>query len=53
MARTKGKKPAGKRSKKIDVSKVRIRDLGAKRGKIAGGGLGGFGGFSGGSIKKA
>ena len=56
MARAKGKKTTGKRKKRIDGSKVRLRDLDAKKGKVGGGGfaggLGGFGGFAGGGIKK-
>ena len=54
MATTTGKKTAGKRKKKIDASKVRMRDLDAKKGKIVGGGMmgGGAMGFSATVIKK-
>jgi hypothetical protein len=52
MARTKGKKGAGKRKQKLDGSKIRLRDLDAKKGRVRGGGFGGFGGFAGGTIKK-
>jgi hypothetical protein len=45
MATTKKKKSPGK--KKIRASKVRLRDLDARTGKVAGGGQMG-GGFSGG-----
>lgn len=44
MATTKRKKSTGK--KRVKPSKVRLRDLDAKKGRVAGGGLGG-GGFSG------
>ena len=47
MATTKKKKSPGK--KKIRASKVRLRDLDARKGKVAGGGQMGYsgGGFSG------
>jgi hypothetical protein len=47
MATTKKKKSPSK--KKINASKVRLRDLDAKKGKVSGGGFGGYGGggFSG------
>jgi hypothetical protein len=47
MATTKKKKSPGK--KKVNPSKVRLRDLDARKGKVAGGGQmgGGFSGFSG------
>ena len=48
MATTKKKKSPGK--KKVNPSKVRLRDLDARKGKVAGGGFGGGlsgGGFSG------
>jgi len=52
--KTKGSKimrAAGKR-KKIDASKVRVRDLDPKKGKVAGGGFGGFQGGLTGITKK-
>ena len=52
MAAKKGKKTAGKRKKSIDASKVRLRDLDAKKGKIVGGGLMGGTGFQAVIIKK-
>jgi hypothetical protein len=52
MATPKGKK-AGAKRKRIDASKVRMRDLDAKKGKVVGGGLGGgMMGFSATVIKK-
>jgi hypothetical protein len=43
-------KPRSKAKKKIDASKVRVRDLDASKSRILGGGFGG-GGFSGGGFQ--
>lgn len=55
MATTKRKKPSGKSQKKIDGSKVQVKDLEAGKRRITGGGQ--IGGFSGsgfaGVVKKS